>query len=454
MSDTRCSERERLLELLRRWGWNSTSFQALEPDFEYWFETGDDARDEACVAFLDTGSALVVAGSPICDPSHLAGVTERFLSYGRRRRRRVSFFGVESRFLDLVDLRHLALGLQPWWIADDWSVIVWSRRSLREQLRRARAKGVRVERVAPSDLEEPESDLRRDLGALIGRWLASRPMPPMAFLVELEPFAFAEERRYWIARRGDSLVGFLVAVPVYARNGWLFEDLLRDPAAPNGTAELLIDAAMRDLAETPKTWVTLGLAPLAGDARWQRAARWAMSGFYHFDGVREFKAKLRPSGWEPIHLAWPRRGIGLGALYDGLSAFARGRPFSFALRAIARMPPVALHALAALLAAWTVALAFANPLHWFPSRWVHLGWIAFDAVMAVSLWRLGRRWKRWLGFAVAAAMTFDAVASVVQLVGFNLARGPRASEWIPILAGVAGPAVVASFLWSRVRLER
>ena len=32
------SERERVLGLLRRHGWNSTSFQVLEQGFAYWFD--------------------------------------------------------------------------------------------------------------------------------------------------------------------------------------------------------------------------------------------------------------------------------------------------------------------------------------------------------------------------------------------------------------------------------
>jgi len=450
--DVPVRERSRLLSLLRRWGWNSTSFQTLEPGFEYWFEQDPSGEDLACVAYLDTGSAFVVAGSPIADPEHLPDVAGAFVAWAGKRGRRVSFFGVEQGFLDRVDLRSFELGRQPFWDAGHWPEIVASRRSLREQLRRARAKGVRVEAMPAEAVGDEKGEIRRDVGRLIGRWLASRPMPPMAFLVELEPFAFAEERRYWVARRGGEMVGLLVAVPIFRRRGWLFEDLLRDPAAPNGTAELLIDAAMRDVGEGPSRWVTLGLAPLAGDARWQRVVRRLMKGFYNFEGVRDFKAKLRPDGWDPIHLAWPHRGVGIGALYDGLAAFAHGRPFAFGLRAISRMPPVVLRGFALVLAAWTIAVALAEPLHWFPSAAVHAAWVTFDCAMALVLLRLARRWTRGLGVTAALAMTLDAVGSIVQLTTFNLFRGPIALEWLAIAAGVIGPVTAALMLWVRVRM--
>ena len=62
-------DRQRALALLRRHGWNATSFQILEPGFLYWFDGphGDrdsdgDSDDGACVAYLDTGRSWVAAG--------------------------------------------------------------------------------------------------------------------------------------------------------------------------------------------------------------------------------------------------------------------------------------------------------------------------------------------------------------------------------------------------------
>ena len=44
--------REQVLALVRRFGWNATSFQVLEPGFRYFF-----LDDDACVAYVDTGRA-------------------------------------------------------------------------------------------------------------------------------------------------------------------------------------------------------------------------------------------------------------------------------------------------------------------------------------------------------------------------------------------------------------
>ena len=178
----------------------------------------------------------------------------------------------------------------------------------------------------------------------------------MGFLVDVQPFHFAAERRYFVAERDGALVGFLAAVPIYARGGWLLEDFLRDPRAPNGTSELLIDAAMRALGDEGSRYVTLGLAPLAGPVRGTlRAARTLSSALYDFEGLRAFKAKLQPHAWEPIFLAHPPGSSSHVALVDALAAFARGSFVRFGGATLLRGPALVVRALAAALVPWTAA---------------------------------------------------------------------------------------------------
>src|SRR5439155_7927158 len=131
---------------------------------------------------------------------------------------------------------------------------------------------------------------------------------------QLEPLTFVAERVVVVAERAGELVGLGSAVPVYARNRIFLEDLIRAPSAPNGTPELLVDAVMR-AAGAPE--VTLGLAPLAGGvARWLRLARWAGGPLYDFEGLRAFKAKLKPHAWEPVYLCAAPGASRLVALRD------------------------------------------------------------------------------------------------------------------------------------------
>lgn len=98
---------------------------------------------------------------------------------------------------------------------------------------------------------------RAAMAALAERWLATRAMAPMDFLVRLEPFTFPAHRRCFVAEQGGRIVAFAGVVPVPARGGWFIEDLVRDPDAPNGTGELLVDAVMRWAAARGSRWLFL-----------------------------------------------------------------------------------------------------------------------------------------------------------------------------------------------------
>jgi hypothetical protein len=358
----------------------------------------------------------------------------------------VGFFAVEERFLRATALDSILIGEQPTWDPARWDATVQTAKSLREQLRRARTKGVVVRRVAAEVMADPASPERRAVQVLIARWLASRGMAPMGFLVDVQPFAFAPERRYFVAAQGDRIVLFLAAVPVYARAGWLLEDLLRDPSAPNGTAELVVDFAMRALAEEGSRYVTLGLAPLAGTSGWLRVAREWTRVLYDFEGVRAFKAKLRPHAWEPIYLAYPVGTPASAALFDALAAFARGSFARFGAETLLHGPAFVVRALAAMLIPWSLLLATASA-RWFPFAWSRGAWVAFDLALASGLFALAARWRGWLGRALTVAVTVDAVATWTETIAWNVPRATRAIDWLVVVVACGVPTVAAVILW-------
>ena len=322
--------RSRAFELVRRLGRDTVSFQGLESGYHYFFD-----GDDAVVAYVDTGGAWVAAGGPIAATERLGDVAARFVAAAAAAGRRACFFAAEQALVD-TQLPALRIGEQPVWQATRWDEILAATASLRYQLRRARRKGVVVRRVDPEELATGTS-LRGALDELGARWLGTRRMAPMRFLVQLDALSLANERMLFVAEREGVPVGMVSAVPVYARARMFVEDLVRAPNAPNGTNELLVDAVMRAVAGLELAEVTLGLAPLAGDvARWLRFARWAGRPLYDFAGLRAFKAKLRPHAWEPIYLCAAPGRSRLVALRDSLRAFAGGSLVVFAGRTLVR----------------------------------------------------------------------------------------------------------------------
>jgi phosphatidylglycerol lysyltransferase len=438
------SQRARVLALLRAFGWNATSFQILESGLRYWFEPA------GCVAYVDTGRAWVAAGAPLAPEQTIARVAEGFVRAARAQGKSAVFFATERRFVEQTEYAALLIGEQPEWDPQHWVQALGNNSSLREQLRRARAKGVRVDAVTARELAAG-TPLRQALERLITEWLRAKPMPPMGFLVQVDPFQLMTERRLFVARRQQGgeqeVVGFAAVIPVYARQGWFLEDLIRSARAPNGTTELLVDAAVRDAAALGSRYFTLGLSPLAGAV--SKPLEWASrysGGLYDFRGVRAFKSKFRPAEWSPIFLSHPRGESAVVALYHSLSAFAQRGLLSYGFSTLLRGPDIVLRALALLLLPWSALLGSLETERWFPSAAVQWAWIAFDLALALALWLLTRRFRRWLSALLVGLVMADTLLTAIEAAVFNLPRAsPSAALWV--LVGVLAPGFACVVLW-------
>ena len=445
--------------LVRRHGWNATSFQVLEPGYRYFF-----AGDDACVAYVDTGRAWVAAGAPLASEPCMAAVTAAFIAAARAAGRRACLFATEERFTALVPLRSLPIGEQAVWDPADWPAALSRSRRLREQLRRARTKGIHVRAVdvsqtLPGQEMAAGAPTRAAVSALVRRWLRGRELAPMGFVVQIEPLTLLPEHRLFVAELigpsgGDgTLVALLSMAPIYARRGWSLQHLVRAPEAPNGTTEALIDQAMRWAAGAGAALLTLGLAPLAGDVPMAlRLARRAGRALFDFEGLRAFKAKLRPARWDRAFLSFPHDVAPARAVLDVLAAFARGGLLRFGLRTLMRGPMLIVRLLTWLLIPWTALLAVANARAWFPAPAIKWAWVIFDAALALALGLLQRRWRDGVAQAVTAAIGADAALTVFEGLAWN---APRTETWTgraTLAIAMLAPIAAFATLWQvRVR---
>ena len=434
---------ESLQRLVAAHGRAATAMQALYPGM-LCFRDGDDAA----VAYADTGAAWVAAGPPLAAPPRRLAVARAFAAAATAQHRAVVWFGVDRRLLQRLSLRALPIGRQAWWHAGRWPAVLRSSRSLREQLRRARVKGVAVQTLGPARPSHAEA-----VAQLVARWQAVHHLQPMHFLVQVAPFAGGELRQRFAAVQHGRLVGLLALAKVQ-RRGWSATEFLRDPKAPNGTVELLFDAALRWAGSRGEGRVTLGLLPLAGPLPWPLAlARRLGRGLFDFRGLEAFKQKLRPQRWQTLWLGYPADQSALPAMRQALVAFAGSALVGFGLRTALRAPPVLLRLLALLLLPWTWLLLKA-PASWFPAAWVQACWCAFDLLLALGLWALARRWRSWLGTALAVALSFDAAATALQVGWHSWAREPGAPARSVFVVGIVGPLLAAAMLWGGVWRRR
>jgi phosphatidylglycerol lysyltransferase len=337
------SSRGRARELVLRFGWNATAYQILNPGIELWFSSAGDA----VIGFVRGGGMVVVGGAPVCALNRLAAVAAEFHADVHSRGERVCYFGagrrLDDRYQADAEWSRVLLGAQPIWDPHHWPEALAKRRSLRAQLNRARNKGVSV---AEWPAMEAENDAR--LRRVLAQWLATRHLPPLHFMVESETLNHLEDRRVFVAEREGRVVAFTVLSPVPERNGWLVEQIVRGNSASNGTAELLLDTAMRAIAASGATYATLGLSPLSQRAGltqpkqplWLglvlRLVRRGGRRFYNFGGLDAFKAKFNPESWEPIYAIAEGPSFPPRALYAIAGAFSGNAPMELALRAVVR----------------------------------------------------------------------------------------------------------------------
>ncbi len=437
----------RVRDLVLELGTDAMSFLAVESGMKHWLAGEGRA---ACVAYVDTRTAWVAACGPIAGAAERAGIALEFVEAASARGRRACFFATGR--LDSDRLSHLLIGEQPIFRPADWLRELPRRRRLREQLRRARAKGVRARRLQTEELAE-ESALRREVDRLGSEWLAGRHLEPMGFLVAVEPFHHPEEHRYFVAEHRGRIIAFLSAVPIGPRRAWLIEDVFRAPDAPNGTTETLIHALMHDVEDAE--YVTAGLAPLSGPVSPPlRIARWLSRPLFDFAGLRAFRERMHPHAWEPVWLAYPRGQSTTLHLIDSLRAFARGSLTSFAARSLLRHPSGLPWALALPLPPWTLALAWLVVVHrayllGFPRMELAL-WVAFDALLFLVLLRVAMRpWRARLVTAASLA-TVDAALSVGHLawVGAGTTVLQASLRGVATAAPVAGALLLA---WATTR---
>jgi phosphatidylglycerol lysyltransferase len=341
VSDRTALERARALVLEH--GWNATAYQILNPGIDLWFSKAGDA----VVGFVPHAKTRVVGGAPVCALPRLESVAKEFVDDARAHGDRACYFGaggrLDSSYADDPNWSRVLLGAQPVWDPREWSSAIRRRPSIRAQFNRARNKGVTISEWTSTTAENHPA-LRRCLL----EWLATRNLPPLHFMVEPETLSDLRDRRVFVADRHGRSVAFTILSPVPARAGWLVEQIVRGRDAPNGTAELLIDAAMRAVADAGSRYATLGLSPLSQRADvttvhqplWLRfLLRWVRlhgSRFYNFQGLEAFKAKFNPHSWEPIFAIGEGKIFSPRDLYAIVGAFSGGAPLRLIARALAK----------------------------------------------------------------------------------------------------------------------
>lgn len=335
------STREMVRGLVARHGRAATCWQILDPSLAHWFCPDGNG----VVGYATYRRVRVVAGEPVCAPEKLAVVSREFEQDAARIGDRVCYLAAERSLVESLPPtdQHamVSVGAQPVWHPAALEAIFGEVAALRYQINRARNKGLAVAEW-PSNTGNKAS-LHRCLAA----WLHSKPLPPLGFMTDPYLLQRLDGRRLWVASQDPRPVGYAALAPVPARRGWLVEQIVRCPGAPNGTAESLVAAVARDVAAEGSRFITLGAAPLSrrGPQPTERPPWWfrTIAGwmrahgtrFYNFRGLEHFKAKFRPQAWEPVFAVAVEPRIRPATLYAVMGVFTGRSPLEAVGRAAA-----------------------------------------------------------------------------------------------------------------------
>lgn len=329
-----CAQRAtdpRLLELVRRYGYETQSFLSLYEGMEVWFASAP----EAAVVYQRVGRVAVVVAAPLAAPADLEKVTRLFLKYCTEQDLDCLMLPIGPEFAQVArscGMALLGIGESGYFKLPEWKPAGGRAKRVRVGINQARKAGVRVERYDPRQNQEPGA--RAEIESLCQAWIDTREMDALGWLLELDPFNLCEHKRYFLARNaGGRLEGMLACCPIYARRGWYLEDLIRRPDAERGVSELLVFEALGHLAAEGAEVATLATSPLAGiepeslTTPFKQLAQALtliydhLGAFYHFKALHRFKAKFAPSFVEPDFAAiYPPR-IRLRMLFAVIGAF-------------------------------------------------------------------------------------------------------------------------------------
>lgn len=436
--------RDKILKILRLYGSSPTSFQILKSKFNYFVSKNN------CIGYVDTGRAWVAAGDPVCKTNNKENLINKFIETASHNGRRALFFGTtKSNSTTHSSTKEIYIGDTAILHALEWKKELETSKTMKEQLRRAQAKGVVITQLTQNDLSEVLCTKKCEL--LIKDWLEAKTMAPMGFMVSVEPFIFTEECLYFVAQQNGNIVGLLVAIPIYVKNGWLIEHIIRSPYAPNGTSELLLHEAMISIADKNQDYVSLGLTPLYGQvSRALTFIKNVTNDFYNFRGIRKFKEKLPTVKFEPSYILYPAKQNIILNFYDVACAFIPQGFIRFSFNTLIRLPALLYGIFVLTTTIWTILLAQMDTYLWFPSTTVHIGWVLFDIGLIYIFWRLYQKFSHALLVFLASIITIDIILTGIQVYTFNFTKEYTPIQYTVMSFGILAPLLTVIILWQKI----
>jgi membrane associated rhomboid family serine protease len=317
------------LELILSHSESSTALQTLYRGYSY-FKSSFGA-DYGVIAYVDTATTWVGASDPsLTNPAHLPELLKNFARAAKSAGKSACILpttektAAQARALGYYAVQ---IGKEPWYQIEGEHL------NSPSNVKQLMSRGAVVEAFDPTKVTVGQ---RAELDDLTDRWLDSRKMASLGFLNRVEPWTLLKYKKFFRAIYHGRQIGFLVAIPVPAKNAWYFVDLIRSPESPVGTSEMLIAETAKLLYASGVKSFTLGMSPFAtvseSEKKLNPLAHWIFErlfeksdALYGYKSLHQFKQKLKPAFWEPNYFICLDRRMKLRVLHGVFKAvFPKG----------------------------------------------------------------------------------------------------------------------------------
>jgi phosphatidylglycerol lysyltransferase len=300
------ADRERVHELLKKWGRNHIShLSVFGAESYHWFD------DEGCVAFSVQGRTALALGDPICPPELVKKGLDDFVAYCERQDWIPAFYQVDlERAYREATFTLVPIGSEALVQTQTFGLEGKERRDLRYAVKRCDKEGVRTTFLSGPDAMAEHSQQLHELSA---RWLQRRRGPELSYSLGTLSTLTDPDITVGLAFAPDGrLEAFVSWLPVPARKAWTLDLMRRRPDSIYGVMETLIVRSIEEAARGGVDEVSLGVAPrviASGDTsdpadRALRAMYWGLDRFQRTRSLYHFKSKFSPR-WEDRYLAAP-----------------------------------------------------------------------------------------------------------------------------------------------------
>ena len=281
------------------------------------------ASGTAFIMYGQKGRSWVALSDPVGDPAEGPNLVWRFVELAGAHGGRAVFYQVTPAtlpwYLD-AGLRVFKLGEAAHVPLAGFSLKGPQRAALRHADKRAQREGLGLEILAPENVHAVLGETR----AISEAWLANQNTREKSFSLGAFDPAYLQRLPLALVHQGGRAVAFANLLLTDTRQEVRIDLMRYLPDAPPSTMDFLLIRLMLHYQAEGVVRFGLGMAPLAGMARYDRAPTWQHMGrlffehgerFYNFQGVRRFKEKFDPV-WEPRYLAAPGGLAPLMALAD------------------------------------------------------------------------------------------------------------------------------------------